>query len=1028
MNDRTVYLLANCVGKKVTVTIKSGAQFTGVYAGSSTNGDFGCVLKFAKQLRGPQGEEDQVASGYVGGGPEKALILEGKDLMDIDASDVTLESLEVATNQNGTGQFKTDVDISGNQPIRERELQRWQADDTALGGGLEDPTDSHGPEKKWDQFETNERLFGVRSDFDENIYTTKIDTSHPLHRQRGRGLKVDDSGVDEEDKYSSVQRAPSHAATAATPSSLSTQKYMPPALRAQVSAPPVVQTPSPVAKEGHKETPKELANESTATATAPSTSESPAPSQPTTKAESNLKKAAPAATPAVPVIPVITEQAPSPQPPSISSFKQEETKPKDKAPLPESVKKASASVAAVPAVPVLPIHKGLEASQQLAAAAAPPSTATSDNPLRRVKDAFQQFSNTERERLEKKRQALAKKDKDVKLQDLKKFAQSFKLNTPVPQDLVPILAKDKAKQDEIIEKSKINAAAAHVKKQAPPTQSTTGTTPTVQSSLRTPIPPPPSQTSNTGVAGSNQNVQIPDKNGLNKTPIPGFPPRHPAGYRSGGPQPLPASTNLPLASGSRLLSDKIRHNQQMKQAGQYGNIPVPIPVVEHSVPPPTGPAAMQPKAFSPTGPKPNPRAIEFRPSPFAPVFTPGVTAPAAPTSSPVPSASSRATSPSVFFGTKKPKAVEERTDISETFDPFRRMKAETEQNRDKQGASQGGDKSHLMQGFIHKTWATQPTWPAKGDNQEKKYTDVFEKNEPPTTSATPQSQSHQINTHQPHPPHPAGHPIPTHITQIPHMPHERHPGPHIPGFSGPTPHFGDQEHHGRHVSSPPNVLPSPSMQNASIPGQFGSPGPHHAMVYPNHGQMPPQYNNVLGQNGQFGGYRGGYGSGPQFMQPPTAAGGASPMVMGGQAQQPIPFMVPAPFIGQGIPQAMYSPHQMHAYPSQPAGPPPPPGGYPSPGRGAPMMMHQSSQQGHQTPVPAPMMLSMSSGPAGHPPQHNMMRPFHGPPHFGQQHHPQSQYGQYPGGRGSGHPHHNTMPGHMSGPSSNMPHDNADESK
>ncbi|KAK6338284.1 hypothetical protein TWF730_002349 [Orbilia blumenaviensis] len=1007
MSDRTVYLLGNCVGRKAIVTIKSGAQFQGIYSGSAMNGDFGCVLKFAKQIRGPQGEEDNFVTGYLGGGFEKTLIFEPKDLMDLEVVDVPLESGEVFPNQNGAGQFKTDVEISGNQPIRERELQRWQADDGSTDLGLEETADARGPEKKWDQFETNERLFGLKSDFDENIYTTQIDKSHPSYQKREalaaqiareietsgngagisahqaeeRGLKVDDSGFDEEDKYSGVQRAAAPPATTTT-TAAGTQKYMPPALRAQASAPPAAPPAAPAAKET-PEAPKDAVTsepvtaqptpEPTAKTEVPAKKPTPAPAAPTPA------PAAPIATPAVTTpIPTITEQAPSPQPPSVSSFKPEDSKPKDKTPLPESVKKASIPVA----VPVIPLHKGSDGSPQVPAAA----TGALDT-LVRVKDAFRQFGATERERVEKRRQQMVKKDKDVKLQDLKKFAQSFKLNTPVPQDLVPILAKDKAKQDEIIEKSKANAAAhAQVKKQPPTSQNATGATATgIQSSLRTPIPAPPSQAANTNTV-----------------------------------------------SGPRLLSDKIRHNQQMKQTGQYSNMPAPIPVVDHSTPP-TGPAAMQPKAFSPTGPKPNPRAMEFRPSPFAAVFTPGTNGPSAPgaptTASPAPSTSSRATSPSVFFGSKKPKSVEERISFGDNFDPFKRMKQEAEQNKDK---AQTGDKHQLIQGFIIKPWSTQPTWTVKPENVDKKYAEVFEKSEPSTAAATPQGQNHQNNSHQPHhPPHPTGHPIPTHITQNPHIPHERHPAAPIPTFSGPTPHF-DQEPHGRLVNSPPNVLPSPSMQNASIPTQFGSPGAHHAVVYPNHGQMPPHYG-VLGQTGQFTGYRGGYATGPQFMQPPGAAGGASPMVMGAQAQAHIPFMVPGlggPFMQ---PQGMYSPHQIHAYPGQPTGPPPPPsGGYPSPGRGAPMMMHQSSQQGHQTPVPAPMMLSMSSGPAGHPPQHNIMRPFHGPPHFNQPpggHHPQNQYGQHPGGRGGGgYSHHNSLPGHPSGPPSNIPHENTEESK
>ena len=30
---------------------------------------------------------------------------------------------------------------------------------------------------KWDQFEANERLFGTKSDFDENVYTTRLAVS-----------------------------------------------------------------------------------------------------------------------------------------------------------------------------------------------------------------------------------------------------------------------------------------------------------------------------------------------------------------------------------------------------------------------------------------------------------------------------------------------------------------------------------------------------------------------------------------------------------------------------------------------------------------------------------------------------------------------------------------------------------------------------------------------------------------------------------------------------------------------------------
>ena len=39
-------------------------------------------------------------------------------------------------------------------------------------------------EETWDQFQANEQKFGLKSDYNENIYTTTIDKSNPLYRQR----------------------------------------------------------------------------------------------------------------------------------------------------------------------------------------------------------------------------------------------------------------------------------------------------------------------------------------------------------------------------------------------------------------------------------------------------------------------------------------------------------------------------------------------------------------------------------------------------------------------------------------------------------------------------------------------------------------------------------------------------------------------------------------------------------------------------------------------------------------------------
>lgn len=79
--------------------------------------------------------------------------------------------------------FQTDSSISGGRFSDKRELQKWDAGDAANDsiGGLEDSTDSN---QRWDQFAVNAAKFGVQSDYDENIYTTRIDRSRPDYNDR----------------------------------------------------------------------------------------------------------------------------------------------------------------------------------------------------------------------------------------------------------------------------------------------------------------------------------------------------------------------------------------------------------------------------------------------------------------------------------------------------------------------------------------------------------------------------------------------------------------------------------------------------------------------------------------------------------------------------------------------------------------------------------------------------------------------------------------------------------------------------
>ena len=90
--------------------------------------------------------------------------------------------------------FKTDTDISNKPgPRRERELTAWTSDSPSpaptvtFGAHGDDLTFGPGASNgSWDQFATNEKLFGVKTSFDEEVYTTKLDRNAQDFKERER--------------------------------------------------------------------------------------------------------------------------------------------------------------------------------------------------------------------------------------------------------------------------------------------------------------------------------------------------------------------------------------------------------------------------------------------------------------------------------------------------------------------------------------------------------------------------------------------------------------------------------------------------------------------------------------------------------------------------------------------------------------------------------------------------------------------------------------------------------------------------
>lgn len=122
----------------------------------------------------------------TGGGKSDGRSQNGTSILDtLTLSCVTQPKKPALTLIGNVNSFRTDSAISGSRNQGERVLQRWVPDapeDT--DGSLESGRMKTPSGAVWDQFAENERRFGLTTDYDENIYTTAIDKSHPQYKQR----------------------------------------------------------------------------------------------------------------------------------------------------------------------------------------------------------------------------------------------------------------------------------------------------------------------------------------------------------------------------------------------------------------------------------------------------------------------------------------------------------------------------------------------------------------------------------------------------------------------------------------------------------------------------------------------------------------------------------------------------------------------------------------------------------------------------------------------------------------------------
>ncbi|EGD99172.1 PAB1 binding protein [Trichophyton tonsurans CBS 112818] len=926
-HDRLIFLLTAAIGSNVSLTMKDGEKFTGIFSGSTLESNE--TILILKMARRPTSESDSAQSNgvsqnepsYVGSGSDHQLLIDVQDITCLDIQSLSTSGV-VAKDQNGASSgFRTDTDISGNQPGRERQLQRWEPSGT-------DATLDWTPESSgtagWDQFETNARLFGATSSYDENIYTTRIDRSDPsykrkeaeaariareiesadtdnAHMREERGHVHQQDDTDEEAKYSGVRRDVVAPLPTGQPN-----KYMPPARRPPTGQPTV-------------------------------------PGAPVDPAIISAQLARP------------DSQAKTPTQPKETPAKAVTQQEKEKEKTPTADSKSTDGLKTVASNGAIEAERKAAAagpSSQPSAASSTPRTGgenAASNVETEVLDHFRRFANDEKMKLQERRRNQASYDRTIKLNELMKFSKNFKLGTPVPKDLVPILAKDPSKQEEIIERAK----RQHEEKNAAMPNKPSAGTPVATSAGSTNVTAEAKATSrNSGSSryegGNGLPGATPDRQGgYGRGGRQGYTPMGPHGGRQ-----LQHPGGHPGRGGPGLLSHRLVEIQQQRKGANMGNSSAPLPTQDARMqqqqqqqqpapPPPTGSAGDQgqsnapPKAATHTptsssaSTKFNVRAMEFKPNPAASTFTPASAAGGSSAATPVntrPQSVPRATSPAAFFGSKKPRPASERPLIVNGFNPVKRMKKE---------ATDAGSKDYAFNGGIPPAYRTAPTWDVSAINEKKTYADMFK---PPVVAASASPQSRALNAQMPHQQQ-----LPYHLQHATHtMPPQAAPPTHLIPPQQPPMHYDD--HHRMQMSaSSSQVFPSPRLQHSTPMAYQHSVGPHNQMAM--HG-VPPYYPQP--------GHVRHYPTGPQFSNPPTAA----PM-MAQTSNGPYMNMPPQSMTPYNPPMQMFSPNPSHRVPKPKS-----------------RRTHDDAPGSQQGPPPQPMMpMNGQQGQGYYPPQ----QPGHMPP-------------------------------------------------
>ncbi|KAE8655472.1 putative Nuclear transcription factor Y subunit A-3 [Hibiscus syriacus] len=230
--DRIVYLTTCLIGHMVEVHVKNGSVYTGIFHATDAEKDFGIILKMARMIKEGTLQGNKAVAEFVSKAPTKILIIPAKELVQVIAKDMAVTSDGFASELQHEKHQELLIDsvISQSRHVgMERELEPWVPDkDYPQCPELENVF-AGSWNRNWDQFETNQKLFGVQSTFNEELYTTKLERgpqmrelekeamriareiegeeTQDLHLAEERVLDLHDNfDIDEEMRYSSVCR------------------------------------------------------------------------------------------------------------------------------------------------------------------------------------------------------------------------------------------------------------------------------------------------------------------------------------------------------------------------------------------------------------------------------------------------------------------------------------------------------------------------------------------------------------------------------------------------------------------------------------------------------------------------------------------------------------------------------------------------------------------------------------------------------------------------------------------------------